>query len=686
MCGIAGYLRLRPENCAPISLDVAAEMLSVLRRRGPDGEGQWRSADDLCWLGHRRLAIVDLHTGDQPMCNEDGTVWTVFNGEIYNHLLLKSELEACGHRFKTRSDTEVLVHGYEQWGLAGLARRLQGIFAFALYDVVKRTVSLVRDPMGVKPLYWWSDGNALLFASEMKSLLRHPALRNRKVNRAAVAQVLVTRYVSRPDTMFEGVSRLPEACCMEFSVHGGPPMKPLRYWDVSFRPESVGLQEATEQLDVLLKRTIDMQLMSDVPLGVQLSGGVDSSVVVALMETLRREKGDPAPVKTFSVGFDVAGFSELGYARQVAKRYGTEHHELTVGFRDFVEELPLLAWIHDEPMGEPPAIPTYFMCREAKKHVSVMLCGEGADEQFGGYSKYMFDQFSAALDWIPSRVRNRLLRGAAGALPFRGRRLRSMMEILAIADAPRRFASWYGGFDAQLQPRVLSAAMRNDIGDGGLSRTFGEIVDSCDSNRALDRFLYCDIHTRLVDDILVKSDRMSMGAGIEARVPFLDHKLVEFAARLPHDLKVSGLRSKIVLKRLAERYIPHETIYRRKVGFTVPLTHWFAGPWRGLINDVLLSDRCLDRGYYDADVVRGIVRDHVEGRVDREQGIWLLLSLEIWHRLFVDDDGSEAAVARVRMDFARSLDSLDAGTAPRHFAHAGVARATSSTADFPGIL
>jgi asparagine synthase (glutamine-hydrolysing) len=655
MCGIAGYLRLNAERAAPLAAATAREMLTAIRRRGPDGEGEWRSADGACWLGHRRLAIIDLQRGDQPMCNEDATVWTVFNGEIYNHLALRAELEAQGHSFKTRSDTEVLVHGYEQWGARGLAQRLQGIFAFAIYDVAKRRLSLVRDPMGVKPLYWWSDGDALLFASEIKSLLCHPALRERKVNRAGIAQVLVTRYVSRPATMFEGISRLPEGCCIEFAVRCAQLASPQRYWDLSFRPEPIRLDEATEQLDALLRSTVDMQLMSEVPLGVQLSGGVDSGMVVALMDSMRRERGDPAPLKTFSVGFDVPEFSELPYARSVARRYGTEHHEITVGFKDFAEELPLLAWIYDEPMGEPPGIPTYFMCREAKKHVTVMLCGEGADEQFGGYSKYMFDQFSAALDWVPAGIRSALLRGVAGGLPFEGRRLRSMAEVLSIADRPRRFASWYGGFDTEIQPRVLSGRMRREIGDGGLAWAFHEIVARCDSDNDLDRFLYCDIHARLVDDILVKGDRMSMGASIEARVPFLDHKLVEFAARLPARLKVNGLSSKILLKRLAERYLPRETVYRRKVGFTVPLTRWFVGPWRGLINDVLLSDRCLDRGYYDADVVRGIVLDHLQGRVDREQGIWLLLALEIWHRLFVDDDGSEAAVERLRADFERPL-------------------------------
>ena len=445
---------------------------------------------------------------------------------------------------------------------------------------------------------------------------------------------------------------------MQVAARAGPVPPPQRYWDVHFRAAPIGLDDAVEQLDALLRRTVEMQLMSDVPLGVQLSGGVDSSVVVGLMETLRRERGDPAPLKTFSVGFDAPGFSELEFARKVARRYGTEHHEIKVGFQDFAAQLPLLAWLYDEPMGEPPAIPTYLMCREAKKHVTVMLCGEGADEQFGGYSKYVFDRFTAALDWMPSRLRHGLLRAAASGLPFRGRRLRSMAEILAIGQEPRRFASWYGGFDTELQGDVLSASMRSEVGDGGIARRFRELIDACDSAAALDRFLYCDMHSRLVDDILVKTDRMSMGAGIESRVPFLDHRLVEFAARLPPQLKVSGLRSKIVLKRLAERYVPREAIYRRKVGFTVPLTRWFNGPWRGLIDELLLSERCLDRGYYDAGAVRRIVADHGAGRVDREQGIWLMLALELWHRLFVDDDGSEAAVERAREDFAPCLSGL----------------------------
>jgi asparagine synthase (glutamine-hydrolysing) len=311
--------------------------------------------------------------------------------------------------------------------------------------------------------------------------------------------------------------------------------------------------------------------------------------------------------------------------------------------------------MYDEPMGEPPGIPTYFMCKAAKAYVTVMLCGEGADELFGGYSKYVFEQFSAAINWLSARSRPALLRGAASTLPFKGRRLRSILEILGIPSQAGRFASWYGGFDVVTQQEILSADLIREVRDGGLEERFAKIIGSGTGEDSLQQFLYCDLHTRLVDDILVKGDRMSMGASVEARVPFLDHKVVEFAAGLPSALKVNGLRKKIVLKKLAEQFLPHETIYRRKVGFTVPLTRWFVGPWRGLIENVLLSDRCLGRGYYRPEVVRKVVDEHVNRRVDREQGIWLMLALEIWHRLFVDDDGTLGAVERVKSDFLRFL-------------------------------
>jgi asparagine synthase (glutamine-hydrolysing) len=631
-------------------------MLRAIVRRGPDGEGQWQSPDGNCWLGHRRLAIIDLATGQQPMSNEDGSVWTVFNGEIYNYRTLRAELIRCGHRFHTSSDTEVLVHGYEQWGGAGLAERLQGIFAFAIYDRRNRRLYLARDHLGVKPLYWWTDGDVLLFGSEIKSLLPYPGLRARKVNMAGVAQFLVCRYVSRPHTMFEGIHKLPEGTWMEVDVGQAAAPQPRVYWDVRYQPTAaLSFDDAKEQLDGLLKRTIQMQLMSDVPLGAQLSGGVDSSVIVAMMDILRRESGVTEPIKTFSVGFDVERFSELRYARMIAERYGTEHEEIRVGYKDFIDAFPLLCWIYDEPIGEPPAIPTYFMCKKAKEKVTVMLCGEGADEQFGGYSKYAFDQYSRYIDWLPARARRSLLRGAGATLPFSARRLRSIFEILALSDRASRFTSWYGAFDTAIQAQLLNADLREAIGNRFLTEIASDVIGNCDSNHPLDQFMYCDIHTRLVDDLLVKSDRMSMGASIEARVPFLDHHVVEFAARLPRRYKVNGLRTKILLKSLAERYAPRELIYRRKVGFTVPLSDWFVGPLRSYVRDVLLSDRCLARGYWRPEVLIATVNNHLDRKVDREQGIWVLLALELWHRLYVDNDGAESAIERVKEDMQRSL-------------------------------
>lgn len=649
MCGIVGYLRLQPDRSDPLAQGIAERMLATLWRRGPDGEGQWRSQDGVCWLGHRRLAVIDLETGTQPMTNEDGTLWTVFNGEIYNYKSLRSQLAARGHAFRTSSDTEVLLHGYEEWGSEELVKRLQGIFAFAIYDSKRRSIYLARDHMGVKPLYWWSDGNILLFASEIKALLAHPSLARREVNPSGVTQFLVSRYVSRPQTMFRNIFRLPEGTWMK--VECGQRKAPVfnRYWDVQYREKlSLSLDEAVDELDRILTETVRMQLVADVPVGVQLSGGVDSSVVVALMSKIRKENGEKDPIKTFSVGFDVEKFSELPYAKMVADRYGTEHREIVVGFDDFARELPLLSWLYDEPLGEPPAIPTYFMCKRAKQEVTVMLCGEGADEQFGGYLKYVFEELTRLIDWMPGKIRGRLLRGAAEVLPFRARRIRAILENLSVGNRAARLPAWYGALDEETQRTLLDGQFLSQAGKHGLTDTFNEILRSCDSEDTVEQFMYCDIHSRLVDHLLVKGDRMSMAASVEARVPFLDARVVEYAAALPRRYKVNGMHTKIVLKKLAERYAPMELIYRRKVGFNVPLSQWFVGPLRHLVQKVLLSEQCLSRGYWQPDAVKDLVNGHLDGRVDREQGIWVLLSLELWHRLFVDADGSEKAVDQLR--------------------------------------
>jgi asparagine synthase (glutamine-hydrolysing) len=352
-------------------------------------------------------------------------------------------------------------------------------------------------------------------------------------------------------------------------------------------------------------------------------------------------------VRTFSIGFDEGEFSELPYARQVAKRYQTEHHEVIVGFDDFLREFARLCWVYDEPVSEPAAIPTYLLCRFARQHVTVMLTGEGGDELFGGYPKCGIDPYARYLNWMPAGVRRGLLCGAASLLPFGKRRARIALENLSITDEAQRLSSWFSGFDAVALAHIAQPAVLN--GRGAAER-LREDLARCDSDAPLDRMLYADLHTWLVDDLLIKGDRMSMASSVEARVPFLDHPLVEYAASLPPAFKARGGKTKILLKKLAERYIPHETIYRRKVGFTVPLTPWFQGPLKAFVRDTLLGERALARGYFRPEALHRLVDDHLTGRVDRGRALWTLLSLEIWHRLFVDDDGTEGAAERLRGD------------------------------------
>jgi asparagine synthase (glutamine-hydrolysing) len=445
--------------------------------------------------------------------------------------------------------------------------------------------------------------------------------------------------------------RLPEGHAMRARVEAG--VEPAQaYWDPAPAPRAIDEATAMAELERRLKAVVAQQLVADVPVGVQLSGGVDSSLVAALMDTIRRERGEARAVQSFSIGFDIPQFSELPYARQVAERYATEHHEITIGANDFVDDFARLAWFHDEPMGEPSAVPTYYMCRRAKPHVSVMLCGEGADERFGGYSKYTFEALATRLAFLPDALRLKALRGLAAALPFRARRLCALLEVAAIPSQALRFASWSGGFDAIDAGGLLRSDFRQRHGDGGLEAAFEDILRGCNGADTVARFGYCDGHARLVDDMLVKGDRMSMATGVEARVPFLDHTLAEFSATLPASLKIKGLERKHLLKKVAEHYLPREVIYRRKVGFTVPLTRWFTGPLAPLLRGVLLSARSLDRGYFDPGVLRRVIEGHVQRRADREQAIWVLLALEIWHRLFIDDDGSPAAIERVQEQLA----------------------------------
>ena len=637
MCGFAAYFHpggLRPE---PEWLTGAAETLA---HRGPDDAGFHVEAG--VGLAFRRLSIVDVATGAQPLSNEDGSVWIAYNGEIYNHADLRRELESRGHRYRTRSDTESIVHAYEEWGEACVAR-LRGMFAFALWDRARRRLFVARDRLGIKPLYHARIGEALVCASEIKALFAFPGL-ERAVRPEGLVEHLTLRYAAAPATLFEGIEKLAPAHTLTVGPDG---VSTRRYWDVAWEPKlRIDDARALAEVEARLTESVRLRLMSEVPLGALLSGGVDSGLVVALMSRLLDR-----PVETFSVGFDapsepagpgVAGavYDELPFARLVARHCGTRHHEIVVGAADLLRELPALVWHQDEPVSEPAAIPTFLVSQLARQTVTVVLTGEGGDELFAGYPKHAAEPFARLVSAIPAFLRDPVLGAGADRLPFAFRKLQVVARSARLRDEPERLASWFAGFAGEERARLLSPALRS--WDHAAAEAFRRALEASRAHRPLDRMLDADLRLWLPDDLLMKMDKMSMAASVEARVPLLDHELVEWAARLPARLKVRGFEGKVLLKRLARRLLPREVVDRPKVGFTVPLSPWFRGPLREVLCDTLLSPTCLGRGYFDPAVLRGYVEDHLRGRRDRARELWTLLTLELWHRDFIDRAPSRA--------------------------------------------
>jgi asparagine synthase (glutamine-hydrolysing) len=625
MCGFAAYLHLDGRSPDPEWLAAAADALA---HRGPDDSGFHREPG--VGLAFRRLAIVDVLSGAQPLANEDGTVWIVYNGEIYNHLELRRELEARGHRYRTRSDTETIVHAYEEWGEA-CVERLRGMFALALWDRPRRRLFVARDRLGIKPLYYTHAGGAFVCASEIKALFAFPGI-TRAVRPAGLVEHLTLRYTAAPATLFEGIEKLEPGHTMTVGPEGA---RRRRYWRLEWEPKlEIGDAAALEELEQRLSESVRLRLMSEVPLGALLSGGVDSSLVVAMMSRLVER-----PVRTFSVGFDqppAAGqiFDERPFARRVARHCGADHHEILVTARDLERELPALVWHQDEPVSEPAAIPTYLVSQLARASVTVVLTGEGGDELFAGYPKYAAEPLARLMSALPAALRDPLLNGGAARLPFAFRRLQVVARSARFRDESERLAAWFAGLTGDERARLLSPQARR--WDHVAAEAFRRVLDDSAARRPLDRMLDADLRLWLPDDLLMKMDKMSMAASIEARVPLLDHPLVEWAARLPDRLKVNRLEGKVLLKRLARRLLPREVVDRRKVGFTVPLAPWFRGPLRALLVDALLSPTALARGLYEPSVLRGYVEDHLSGRRDRARELWTLLTLELWQRAFID--------------------------------------------------
>jgi asparagine synthase (glutamine-hydrolysing) len=624
MCGIAGIFGNDADKIPDGLLPLIARMCEVIEHRGPDDAGYFIGKGIA--IGMRRLSIIDLAGGRQPVANEDASVRVVFNGEIYNYQDLRHDLISRGHRFSTGSDTEVIVHLYEEEA-ERCVEKLRGMFAFAIYDRNRQSVLLARDRLGIKPLHYAILGDTLIFGSEIKSILQHPDIA-REPNLAAVSDFLTFGYVPDPETAFRGIRKLAAGQTLTFT---GGRSTVRQYWSPEPRPIEDGAtsrpQSARELLEQL-KDSVGSHLVSDVPVGAFLSGGIDSSAVVSLMSCILDR-----PVKTFSIGFNEENYDELEYARMSARRFNTDHHEfvLTPDVCSIVEEI---TWHFDEPFADYSSIPTYLVSKLARDHVKVVLSGDGSDELFAGYDRYQVDSQRRAFDFVPAVVGQQILRGISRRLPHGAFGKRFLYNI-SLRGAERYIdsVSYFNRMDRQqlLSPQMISESAACDPERSFLSIYMGAVRGS-----HLDRLLYLDTKTYLAGDILTKVDRMTMANSIEARVPFLDHKLVEAALGFPASLKLRGSTSKYVLKDALRGLLPDAVIDRPKQGFDVPMGRWLRGALRQMLSDVLMDARTRQRGYFNQTAVNGLVLEHLRGRRDHSRRLWELLTLELWHRMFVD--------------------------------------------------
>ncbi len=574
------------------------------------------------------------------MCNEDRSIWISYNGEIYNHADVRPTLEAAGHRYRTRSDTETVIHAYERWG-AECVHRFRGMFAFAMWDSRRERLLLARDRLGIKPLYWARVGDRILFASEIKAILASGLIEAR-ANEERLPELLSTRYLSGSETLFKGIFKLLPGHTLSFD-HGEVTIN--RYWDVPIQGQRSRSAAAPSHAGVvrrfreLLEESVALRLMSDVPLGVFLSGGIDSSVIAALMA---RRVG--RPIETFSVAFDERAFSELEYSRQVADVIGAIRHEVVIDDEDFFGALPRLVWHEDEPIAHPSSVPLYFVSQLARDHVTVVLTGEGSDELLAGYGKYPRALWNWRLGQAWSRLVPGVMRSAVAGrvvphLPARLHRY-ARRSFLSVAHTPE--ATFFDNFAAvpiaaqrQLLAGRLASLARPEAAYADSLDWFGR---SADAGSLLDRILYTDIKTYLVE-LLMKQDQMSMAASIESRVPFLDHMLVEFAAQLPARYKLSGFTTKRILREAARDLLPASILSRPKMGFPVPFARWARNGWQHVLREVLLDRRTLQRGLLSGPAVAALINDHEGERTEGGDILWSLLNLELWYRTFVDGDG-----------------------------------------------
>ncbi len=628
MCGICGKLSLNGTR-PPADRELLQKMMDTIHHRGPDDEGAYLSGPVA--LGHKRLKIIDLKTGRQPISNEDGTVWIVFNGEIYNYKELRSDLLAKGHRFRTATDTEVIVHLYEELGQE-VTTKLRGMFSFALWDETKRLLLLSRDRVGIKPLYYCKTPNALLFASEIKAILADPSM-TPEIEPALLDRFLAYFYMPGEETLFKNIYKLSPGHSLV--VQDGKP-RISRYWDLRFpAPKAASsVEESAEELTRLLEETVRDHMISDVPVGVLLSGGVDSTAVLRFAV----EQTDK-PISTFTVGFDGSQCTdERPFARLAAQKFGAQHHEMTISAGDFLEFLPRYVWHMEEPVCEPPAIALYYVSKFAKEYVTVLLSGEGGDEAFAGYQNYR------NLVWLESIKRHLgpLAMPAAKMASGLGRlsAFRRIGKYAPLMTLPlekyyhSRTSSPFEFFNrsaAQLYtPEFFEHVCKSD--STSVSARYFEAVPALDP---LDKMLYVDTKTWLPDDLLIKADKITMANSLELRVPFLDHRVLEFAASLPVQYKLRGITTKFLLKTALSKKIPKEILDRKKTGFPVPYESWLRHKFQDTVRAILTDRRTIERGYFQRSAIEGLLNQNLDHK-NYSREIFSLVTLELWHRIFVD--------------------------------------------------
>lgn len=629
MCGITGFVN---KSDRAVDRELLEAMNRAIIHRGPDEDGFY--VKDNVGLAMRRLAIIDLAGGQQPIHNADRTKWIVFNGEIYNYQELRKGLIERGHKLYTNSDTEAVVALYDEFGV-GCLEHLRGMFAFAIWDERDHSLFIARDRVGKKPLLYSHQPNGdLIFGSEFMAVLKHPNV-SRDVDRGAIDSYLSFLCVPAPQTAFKAIRKLEPGHWLRWKEGR---VETKRYWQPDFSKKiNVSEEEAIEETTRILREATKLRMISEVPLGAFLSGGVDSSTIVALMA-----QESSSPVKTFSIGFEEQDFSELKYAKKVAEHVGAEHHEFIVR-PDAIELLPTLVEHYGEPYADSSALPTYYVSRETRRHVTVALNGDGGDESFAGYERYMAMELAEAYKRIPLAVRKALIEGPINLLPtseVKKTRIRDVQRFFTSANEPRleRYYRWMSTFKPAVKAKIYTPGFAEAVKDNGAINLLGQWFARANGSGVLDATLLTDQMTYLPNDLLVKVDIASMANSLEARAPFLDHKVIEFAASLPPSLKMPQYRTKYLLKKVAARLVPREVIYRRKMGFGVPVGRWFRKEMKDFVRDVLLSDSFAQRDIIRRDAVELIVDQHIAGKVDHAFPIWTLLMLELWYRRFVDQN------------------------------------------------